>query len=195
MLPCRASLANETSIEWRRALPLPVTAKDDGRDPFDIVAADAEAASRRCCLMNWSRAMTEVVEAKGREVVADAPSPLAAILADPERLKELEVEKIERLWQLQKDSEDRVAKLAFMTAFNRVQSQMGPVRKRHLNNQTGSTYAKAEEIEAMLDPILAREGFSRSLSQGGEIEDGMPSQADPAQQRPRRRALHGRANR
>ena len=43
---------------------------------------------------------------------------------------------------------------------------MTPVRKRAKNTQTGSSYARAEDITGMLDPLISKEGFSRSLSCG-----------------------------
>ena len=42
---------------------------------------------------------------------------------------------------------------------------MAPVRKLANNTQTGTMYARAEDVTGMLDPlIIGLEGFSRSLS-------------------------------
>ena len=53
----------------------------------------------------------------------------------------------------------------FYTAFNAVQGDMTPVRMRGKNKATNdSPYPFAEDVTAMLDPIMTAHGFSRSIS-------------------------------
>ena len=56
------------------------------------------------------------------------------------------------------------ARRQFSNAFNTMQAEMTPVRKRGRNKHTGSFFAKAEDVMAMLDPLLNKNGFSRSTS-------------------------------
>ena len=98
--------------------------------------------------------------------VQEKPSPLEVLLSNPDRLKDCPVETIERLYALDKDIRVKQARREFAEAFNRVQAAMTPVRKRAKNTQTGSSYARAEDITGMLDPLISKEGFSRSLSCG-----------------------------
>lgn len=91
-------------------------------------------------------------------------NPLAVLLADPKQLQEIPVDTVKELWQMKKEADAIEASRQFNLAFNLVQSELEPVRKRGRNAHTGSFYALASDIEAMLDPILTRHGFSRSVS-------------------------------
>ena len=96
--------------------------------------------------------------------VQEKPSALQVLLADPDRLKDFPVATVERLYTLHKDMQADQAKREFSQAFNRVQKAMAPVRKLANNTQTGTMYARAEDVTGMLDPLIIGEGFSRSLS-------------------------------
>ena len=96
--------------------------------------------------------------------VQETPSALQVLLADPDRLKDYPVETVERLYALDKDIRADRAKREFAEAFNRVQKQMTPVKRMAKNTQTGSMYAKAEHVFEMLDPLILKDGFSRSFS-------------------------------
>ena len=89
---------------------------------------------------------------------------LAAILSDADRMRDIDVEKMERLFALSREFAKDVAKREFYEAFNTLQSRMEPVRKRGWNNHTSTHYAFAEDVEKMLDPLLIELGFSRSMS-------------------------------
>lgn len=97
-------------------------------------------------------------------IAEPAPSSLAQLLADPERLQAYPVETVERLFALDREMQSEHARREFAIAFNAVQSELTPVHKAARNPSTGSFYARLEDIEAMLDPILTRHGFSRSIS-------------------------------
>ena len=89
---------------------------------------------------------------------------LAAILTDMERLRDIDVDKLERLFDLGRSMAADAARREFAEAFCRLQGAMVPVHRAATNPHTGSKYAKAEAIERMLDPLLNAEGFSRSTS-------------------------------
>lgn len=91
-------------------------------------------------------------------------SALAQILAEPDRLKEIPVETVERLFALDREFRADRARSEFAAAFNAVQGEMSPVRRAAKNSQTASFYARAEHVAGMLDPIITRHGFSRSFS-------------------------------
>ena len=103
--------------------------------------------------------------------VAATGGTLAALLADPDKLREIPVETVERLFALNERMVAAEARRNFDEAFNRVQSRMEPVRKRG-KGVHGSQYAKLEDVCAMLDPLLVEEGFSRSTSEGDSPKPG-----------------------
>ena len=103
---------------------------------------------------------------KTKEITLAEPqvSALTKLLADPDRLRDFPIETVERLFELDRQIRADGARRDFFVAFNRVQSQMIPVARKGTNEHTRSSYARAEEVFAMLDPIMLSEGFSRSLS-------------------------------
>ena len=58
------------------------------------------------------------------------PSALATLLSDPERLKDYPIETVERLFELDKQVRAEASRREFYDAFNKLQSEMSPVRKR-----------------------------------------------------------------
>ena len=95
---------------------------------------------------------------------APAPNALAQLLGDPDKLKDFPVDTVERLFALDREMRKDRAEQEFAEAFNAVQADMTPVRKLAKNSQTGSMYALAEHVDAMLQPLLVRHGFSMSGS-------------------------------
>lgn len=111
-----------------------------------------------------ARAMT-VSEAKALQAGPQAPSsPLAAILSDPSQLKDMPVDNIERMFALYERDVARQELRDFNAAKLRIQGQLEPVKKLATNKHTGSMYARAEDVEKMLMPIIAREGMTVSVS-------------------------------
>ena len=100
------------------------------------------------------------------DLATTGPTPLDAILADPEKLRDLPVETMERLFALQREARSDMAREAYAVAFHALQGDLTPVRKTATNRGTTphSMYAKAEAVNAMLDPVLQQHGFSVSLS-------------------------------
>jgi len=99
------------------------------------------------------------------EIATVQPSgALETLLRDPGKLSAIPVETVERLYAIDKDMRAEAARQEFAAAFNRVQGRMTPVKKAAKNTQTGSMYARAEDVDRMLDPLLQSEGFSTSFS-------------------------------
>ena len=90
--------------------------------------------------------------------------PLAEMLADPERLSQIPIETVERLFCIDRQIRTDDARSEFAVAFAAVQADMTPVRKAARNPSTKSFYATAQAVDEMLDPILVRHGFSCSFS-------------------------------
>ena len=99
-----------------------------------------------------------------QQLVKTEQTALDKLLADPSQLKDYPIETVERLFSMHKELQAEASRRAFNEAFNRVQQRMTPVVKKGRNKQTGSSYARAQEVVEMVHPILVEEGFSRSLS-------------------------------
>ena len=106
------------------------------------------------------------------EAVTAYADPLTALLSNPEQLAQCPIETVERLFELQRQSRADQARMGFSRAFNAAQLQLEPVRKASWNPSTKSHYAKAEDIEKMLQPIIYSHGFSYSTS--GDDVPGAP---------------------
>ena len=98
------------------------------------------------------------------DLTAAPASPLDALLADPAKLKELPVETMERLFALQREARRDQAAEVFAEALLAVQRQIKPVAKAGYNSHTKSWYAKIEDVDRMLDPLLAEHGITASVS-------------------------------
>lgn len=98
--------------------------------------------------------------------------------ASPVRLIELaiqqnaDVEKLEKLMDLQERWDARQSEAAFNTALNRVQANLPKIEKDANNNQTKSKYSRLETVNAALVPVYAAEGFSISWGTDTSPVDG-----------------------
>ena len=102
-----------------------------------------------------------------------AASPLDAVLDNPEKINALDVDKLDRLWEMRKEWKQLAARDVFYEAFARAQGNLEPVQKTAENHHTHSRYALLEKIEKMLLPIITAEGFSYSVSPRQSSHDGM----------------------
>jgi hypothetical protein len=78
----------------------------------------------------------------------------------------VDVEKIQRIIDMQKQLTDREAQHAFNYAMVRAQKNMPIVAKKEKNTQTNSKYAGYDEILKQCQPIYTAEGFSVTFYQG-----------------------------
>jgi hypothetical protein len=84
----------------------------------------------------------------------------------------VDVDKIQRIMDMQEHILDRNAKQAFNSAMVRAQSKMPVIGKKKKNTQTGSMYAGYEDILEKCQPIYTKEGLSVTFYQGkGTPED------------------------
>lgn len=78
---------------------------------------------------------------------------------------DVDVQKLERLLQMQERIFDRNAEAEFAAAMTRVQAQLPTVLRKSKNEQTSSLYAKHEHIAKIIKPIYTAEGFSITFSE------------------------------
>lgn len=74
----------------------------------------------------------------------------------------VDIEKFERLIKLKNDEEGRQAKRAFNAAMAELQSEMPTIAERgeiKVNNVVRSTFAKYEDIQSAVKPLLKKHGF------------------------------------
>ena len=98
-------------------------------------------------------------------------NPLSVVLSDPERLKDLDVEKLERLFDMHRTLEADRAEREFAAAMTAVQTELPRVPKLGWNPQTRSFYAKAEDIDTALNKLIVHHGFSTSFSEQESTKD------------------------
>lgn len=95
--------------------------------------------------------------------VADFTGGLLSVIERAARDPNTDVEKMERLFQLQERVLDRAAETAFSEAKHVAQSKMPQIKRTGKNDQTRSTYAELDEIAEQIDPIAHAHGFSMSF--------------------------------
>ena len=92
--------------------------------------------------------------------------PLAAILADPAKLRDMPIDTVERLFALHERSEARRAEQAFSEAALLVRQDMPVVGRSGWNEHTKSAYAKLDDLYRSLVPVATAHGFSWATSGG-----------------------------
>lgn len=108
--------------------------------------------------------MNDIVETRSAPPIEADRSLLATLLSDTEKLKDVPVENIERLYDIADKMEKERQRKAFNAAFLAAQSEFTPVVKKHWNEQTKSYYAKGRDVLEMVTPIINKHGFTNSVS-------------------------------
>lgn len=88
---------------------------------------------------------------------------LASALQQALLLPDQGVERLERMWEMHKEMQDRDAARAYADAMKACQKEMPAIQKRGKNKQTNSRYALLEDINRLITPIYTRHGFSLSF--------------------------------
>lgn len=76
---------------------------------------------------------------------------------------DLDVDKLEKLLDMQERIIDKASEQAFNNAMNAAQSEMGPISADAVNPQTKSKYASYAQLDRVLRPIYTTHGFSLSF--------------------------------
>lgn len=111
--------------------------------------------------------MGEIVEAEGgNKLVANqsTESQMIAVIADIASNPDTDVEKMEKMLDIQIRLMDRQAKIDFDQALSGVQSEMPRIQERgeikNKHGQVTSRYMKYEDIDLVIRPLLKKYGFS-----------------------------------
>lgn len=110
-----------------------------------------------------------------RAVSTHAASPeatliqaIAAAASDPQ----VDIEKMERLWEMHERMKTRAAEEVFNNRMTAAQSEMSPIAADATNAQTRSRYATYAKLDGVLRPIYTRHGFSISFNTGEGAPEG-----------------------
>ena len=106
---------------------------------------------------------------------ASAPSPEANLLhtiAAAARDPQVDIEKMERLWQMHEKLSQRAAEEVFNTRMNAAQAEMSPISADATNTQTKSRYATYAKLDGVLRPIYTKHGFAISFNTGEGAPEG-----------------------
>lgn len=98
--------------------------------------------------------------------VADYSASLLEVISKAARDPNVDIDKMERLLQMQERVQAREAEAAFNQAMNVAQSEMGPIGANASNPQTKSRYASFDKLDRVLRPIYTAHGFSLSFDEG-----------------------------
>lgn len=113
-------------------------------------------------------------EAKKQELIpADTQTQSNALISVIERAASnpsVDIEKMERLLQMQERIMAKSAEMAFNEAMNQAQSEIGRVAADSENKQTHSIYASYAALDRVLRPIYTKNGFSLSFDTGDSAE-------------------------
>lgn len=115
--------------------------------------------------------MTKAVAKRVEETtaVAEAPaSETAAIIQMIERAARdpnVDIDKMERLFQMSERVHARGAEAAFNAAMSAAQAELVPVTRNQKNKQTGTEYANLAAISEAAMPIIYKHGFGAICSE------------------------------
>lgn len=76
----------------------------------------------------------------------------------------VDIDKMERLFQMQERAQERQDNMEFNEALRGMQAEMPQVHKSRKNETTRSTFADLSDLNAAANPILAKWGFSTQFS-------------------------------
>lgn len=98
--------------------------------------------------------------------------PLLNMIERAARDPSVDIEKMERLFQMHERAAARAAEAAFNTAMAKAQSELRPVVRTLRNTQTNSNYADLAAISDAADPVIHEHGFGVICS---EFKSEMPN--------------------
>lgn len=100
--------------------------------------------------------------------VVTAPAESATLINIIDRvsqMKDLDVQKLKELLDMQERITDRNALVAFNAAMKAAQAEMPQVVRDAKNTQTNSRYARYETISEAIQPVITKHGFSLSFGE------------------------------
>jgi ERF superfamily. len=121
------------------------------------------------------RHMTQENSSKALVKDQDETSAILQVIERAASNPSVDIDKMERLLQMQERVMDRNAKMAFNASFAQMQTEMPVITERGeiaVGGQVRSKYAKFEDINEAVKPILERHGFSinfKTMTEGKDI--------------------------
>lgn len=123
--------------------------------------AQMELSSNDVALVSRDKGGSEVATSN-----PPAPENLLAVIAQAVTDPRMDVEKMERLLALHERIMEQQRKAAFYTAVSNLQAKLPQIEKNGrimVKNQERSRYAKIEDIDTVIRPLLAEEGLALSF--------------------------------
>lgn len=112
----------------------------------------------------------------GRFEIRESLPPQVSLLALTERLatnKDVDVDKLEKILNMQERIIDKEAEQLFNQAMARVQAEMPVIEKKAKNDQTHSFYATLGDVISTITPVFTKHGFSVSFNtKQSQLGDG-----------------------
>lgn len=103
-------------------------------------------------------------------LTSDSPADIMAAILEMAANPSIDLDRLNRLMQMQEQMEQRQAEKEFDDALARVQSGVGPILKNQENKHTKSTYADLRSVNDTAMPLLSAEGFSVTFREGEAAE-------------------------
>jgi hypothetical protein len=113
--------------------------------------------------------MNKVAKIEPQEAAPDVPA-IVSMIERAARDPAVDIDKMERLLQMQERMVARNAEQAFFAAMTAAQAEMRPVAADSNNPQTRSRYASYAALDRAVRPIYSKHGFSLSF----DTEPGAP---------------------
>ncbi len=105
----------------------------------------------------------EIVPEPQELIVSEQSSGILAVISRAATDPNIDIDKMERLLEMQTKLLERAAKEAFSRALAQTQAEIPVIKKDSHNGHTQSNYASFGAINAVLMPIYAKHGFSLSF--------------------------------
>lgn len=102
--------------------------------------------------------------------MSDEPRDYHAIITRAASVKDIDVEKLKQLMDMQEEWEKRRADERYNEAMALAQGEMTQISKDSVNTQTRSQYASLPALDAAIRPIYTRHGFSVSFDEESASE-------------------------
>lgn len=122
--------------------------------------------------------LTTMEETPGRELAAvgDGPGALLTAIVQMAKDSSVDVQKLKELMLMQERLEVRQAEREFVASFQRLSADLPRVKKNgtiQLGQGKGSIpFARWEDVDAIIRPLLVREGFTLSFNSEPRPGDG-----------------------
>jgi hypothetical protein len=110
--------------------------------------------------------MNAVVKSGKLPAPASNAAALMEVISRAASDPQIDVEKMDRLLQMQERIVGRQAEADFNAAMTAAQSEMGPISADAHNPQTRSKYASYAKLDGVLRPIYTKHGFALSFDEG-----------------------------